>query len=486
MNANTLISHSAQLLKIIIKSPQPADRIAHQYFRGKKYIGSNDRKFISETTFLTQRFYTYAEFLTNKVFHNYEHILFHKNVPNLEQLEKHKKEIFICLIALIIFLKKFPDQSIYINKSTTLSYDIILDSILFFFQINQEDLNSVNSELNNMYTEHLSQINKLSLSDLNKPEYIELLSTVFSIPPYFLNSVRTLFSDIDDLIKLLNSFLSSAKVNLRVNLNKASSTNVIDFLKKENITASQSGIVPSAIILDSRANLNQNPLYLSGIIDIQDLGSQLISYAAAPHPQDSILDACAGAGGKSLMLAMIQNDSGSITATDIERKRLFEIPARAKRCGFKSIRHYLIQTKNKKNTQNSPLNKLYDIVFVDAPCSGAGTIRRMPMQKYKINEKYLAKISANQFEILTNYSKNVRPGGYLLYATCSVLPQENQNLVAQFLKHNPDFIPDPLAPALEKNNIHITSLKPEDYMLTLLPSVHQSDGFFIARLKRVE
>jgi 16S rRNA (cytosine967-C5)-methyltransferase len=130
-------------------------------------------------------------------------------------------------------------------------------------------------------------------------------------------------------------------------------------------------------------------------------------------------------------------------------------------------------------------NQLFDSVLIDAPCTGLGTIRRDPMKKYKITSKIAEKMQQKQLEILTAYSKFVKPGGILVYATCSVLSIENQSVIERFLSSDENFCGDSLADVFENYGIKVTGLKPDDFYLNLMPHIHGTDGFFMARMKKL-
>jgi 16S rRNA (cytosine967-C5)-methyltransferase len=215
---------------------------------------------------------------------------------------------------------------------------------------------------------------------------------------------------------------------------------------------------------------------------VQDEGSQLIGYALSPGPGEKVLDACAGAGGKTLHIADLTNGRASILATDMDFIRLRELGKRAYRAGIDSIKTQLIKSGKPIDIKNIGDNGLYDSVLVDAPCSGIGTVRRMPMQKYRLNEALLEKHAKKQLEILNNYSQLVKDGGILVYSTCSLMPEENSGVVGKFLSLHPEFCADPLEPVFSEHGIKLMGLSENSNTLTLFPHIHGTDGFFMARL----
>lgn len=276
----------------------------------------------------------------------------------------------------------------------------------------------------------------------------------------------------DDAPDVWRAMMLSAPLVLRVNLRRASRERVLQQLQLEEIKCAPGTISPAAIVVHQRVNLTQHPLYLNGIVEVQDEGSQLIGYACAPDQQMHVLDACAGAGGKALHIADLQNDRGRLVAHDIAWPRLKEISKRAARAGVRSIRV----------EHNVAFDKpLFDIVVVDAPCSGMGTVRRLPMVKWRLQPDVAARHGAKQLDILAQYAASVAPGGVLVYATCSILPVENEHVVSAFLETHPEFAPDDLAPVLDRMGVRIHTT---GHTLQCDPLHHSTDGLFVARMRR--
>ncbi len=276
----------------------------------------------------------------------------------------------------------------------------------------------------------------------------------------------------DDAPEVWRAMMQSAPMVLRVNLRRASRERVMKQLQSESIDCSLGEISPAAIVVHQRVNLTQHPLYLTGIVEIQDEGSQLIGFACAPDQHWHILDACAGAGGKTLHLADLQNDHGMLIAHDIAWPRLKEVSKRAARAGVRSIRVEHNATFARPQ---------FDMVVVDAPCSGMGTVRRLPMVKWRLQQDVAARHGAKQLDILVQYARAVAPGGVLIYATCSILPVENEHVVSAFLESHPEFVPDDLAPVWDRMGMHIQTT---GHTLQCDPLHHSTDGLFVARMRR--
>ena len=186
---------------------------------------------------------------------------------------------------------------------------------------------------------------------------------------------------------------------------------------------------PNALKLKERANVFTTEAFKNGFFEVQDASSQLVAEFLDVKPGMRVVDTCAGAGGKTLHLASMMENKGQIIAMDIYENKLHELKRRAKRNGAHNI-----ETRTIDSTK--VIKKLYDKadrVLIDAPCSGLGVLRRNPDAKWKLQQEFIEKIKVTQQEILQQYSKMVKPGGKLVYATCSVLPSENQKQIDVFL-----------------------------------------------------
>lgn len=221
-----------------------------------------------------------------------------------------------------------------------------------------------------------------------------------------------------------------ASVVLRTNTLKATRTELRNALSEEGISTFSLKNHQNALELEERANVFSTAVFKKGFFEVQDASSQLVAEYLDVKPGMRVIDACAGAGGKSLHLAALMENQGQIIAMDIFENKLKELKRRARRAGAHNIEPRLI-------TSSKVIKKLYDQadrVLIDAPCSGLGVLRRNPDAKWKLQPEFLEKLRNTQAEILERYSKMVKPGGKLVYATCSILPSENKEQIASFLK----------------------------------------------------
>jgi 16S rRNA (cytosine967-C5)-methyltransferase len=186
---------------------------------------------------------------------------------------------------------------------------------------------------------------------------------------------------------------------------------------------------PDALILTERANVFLTDAFKDGLFEVQDASSQLVAYFLDVQPGMRVVDTCAGAGGKTLHLASLMENKGQLIAMDLYESKLKQLKIRAKRNGAFNIEPRVIEsTKTIKK-----LHEKADRVLIDAPCSGLGVLKRNPDSKWKLQPEFIDNIRKVQAEVLENYSKIVKPGGKLVYATCSVLPSENQEQIKHFL-----------------------------------------------------
>jgi 16S rRNA (cytosine967-C5)-methyltransferase len=233
----------------------------------------------------------------------------------------------------------------------------------------------------------------------------------------------------------LHELNKKASVILRVNTLKISREALQRLLEKEEIQTQFLKEQPDALMLTERKNVFVTEAFKKGFFEVQDASSQLVAPFLDVKPGMRVVDTCAGAGGKTLHLASLMENKGQIIALDIYEHKLKELKKRARRDGAHNIDIRPIQsTKTVKKLKNSA-----DRVLIDAPCSGLGVLKRNPDAKWKLEPDFIENIKETQAEILDNYSKIVKNGGKLVYATCSILPSENEEQIDKFLKNHPEF-----------------------------------------------
>jgi 16S rRNA (cytosine967-C5)-methyltransferase len=227
---------------------------------------------------------------------------------------------------------------------------------------------------------------------------------------------------------------SPAPLVVRVNSIRTSPKELIRLLGKEEIEATPLDDFPDALLIEGKKNLRNSRLFKEGFFEIQDPSSQSLAHYVNPLPGERILDACAGGGGKSLHLASLSGNKTEIVASDLSDKRLEQLKVRSMRNKTNSIK---LVSKSELSRKFPP--GYFDKVLIDAPCSGSGVIRREPEKKYRLNSGQILKYAGIQLELLAEMSAWLKPQGKLYYATCSIFPAENQQVVAAFLKSSPGF-----------------------------------------------
>lgn len=277
----------------------------------------------------------------------------------------------------------------------------------------------------------------------------------------------------------------SAKFNepaspvLRINSILARRDDIIKIFEEKGVHARETGRSPFGIELQSRINLGAMDEYKNGLIEVQDEASQLAVIASDPQPGELVLDACAGAGGKSLMLAMLMENRGRIISSDISPAKLKELARRASRAKVT-----MIDTCAADKLDALRQKGRFDLVFVDAPCSGSGTFRRSPDLKWRIDGASLDERVKIQTSLLEKFASFAKPGGRIAYATCSVLAEENENIVEAFLRSHPFDIVC-VGEALEEHSISDEGLVSKNGFLKTNPCHGPWDGFFVAILRKM-
>ncbi len=282
----------------------------------------------------------------------------------------------------------------------------------------------------------------------------------------------------DDLLVLARALNSSAPLDLRVNTFKTTRDAVLAQLTAESMNLTPCLYSPIGLRLKNRPFLQKHPLFLDGSIEVQDEGSQLLGYLLAPKRGEMVVDFCAGAGGKTLMLGAMMRSTGRLYAFDVAEKRLAKLKPRVARSGLSNVHPMLIANEN--DTRIKRLAGKVDKVLVDAPCSGLGTLRRNPDLKWRQTPETVEELTQKQAAILASAARLLKPGGRLVYATCSILEEENAAIVNAFLANHADFSRLPANKILADQGITLDT--GEDLLLS--PSVHGTDGFFAAVLQR--
>ncbi len=305
-----------------------------------------------------------------------------------------------------------------------------------------------------------------------------------NVPEWLLPELRKGFGE--NLETELAALNTRAPVDLRVNMLKGERADIQERLAAENIETNPCEVSPWGLRSTSNARVTHTKTFNEGLVEIQDLGSQLTCLVAGVQPGERVVDLCAGAGGKALALSAMLSGEGSVIACDTDPRRLGRLKPRAERAGAGTIdtRRLHPFDPNLPDPDLEDLEGLADCVFVDAPCSGTGAWRRQPEARWQLTPEKLEGYRAAQVEVLIRGARLVRPGGRLIYVTCSVLPCENDEQIDGFLREItmfqerdwrsgwPDGVPKPSAP--------------EGPRLRLTPHSTGTDGFFATFLERTQ
>jgi 16S rRNA (cytosine967-C5)-methyltransferase len=289
-----------------------------------------------------------------------------------------------------------------------------------------------------------------------------------------------LLADRDEaaLLRLAHSLNRAAPLDLRVNVLKAERDAVLERLRADGFDAAPGRYSPQAIRLGGKPALQKHPLFIDGAFEVQDEGSQLLGLLVQPKRSELVVDFCAGAGGKTLQLGALMRSIGRLYAFDVSEKRLAKLKPRMARAGLSNVHPVLIAHENAAKIKR--LAGKADRVLVDAPCTGLGTLRRNPDLKWRQSPEAVAEMVAKQGAILAAAARLVRPGGRLVYATCSLLTEENDAVVDAFLAAHPEFQTVSAEAVLDKQGVALATGE----RLRLSPDVHDTDGFFAAVMER--
>lgn len=442
MKKSSLVGHVVELLDLIRPLKQPADNIIKEFFRARHYLGSKDRRFISDSVYGILRSYrllkTYAE----------------------DGMKKSG-----------IAASQVPSVLIYISYALRIQNEellSVLPDVQGFWRISYPRV-----ECENVLNAILHST--LPTEMLNDP--IRRIALTCSFPGSIVDEWVQRYGE-SEAIHLCDVLNQPAPTVVRVNSLKTSVEECQASLAKEGIETTRTRLSPYGLVLGKRVNAQAIQSYKNGWFEMQDEGSQLLSLLLEPKPGTIIVDACAGGGGKTVHIAALMNNEGELHSIDVDEKRLWNIRPRLERAGVTIAQLHLA---GKEKDRIALLKNEAHAVLVDAPCSGVGTFRRNPATKLSFSNEYVEQISKTQRSVLETYSELVKPGGRLVYTTCTLLWKENEGVVEDFLAAHPEFTAVSASEILERQSIPLEFSS--DY-LTLLPHKTGTDGFFAAVLQR--
>ena len=282
----------------------------------------------------------------------------------------------------------------------------------------------------------------------------------------------------EEAMRIAQGLLNPAPLDLRANLARISREEVLERLARDGIEAAATPYSAAGVRLKGKPAINHHALFRDGLIEVQDEGSQLLAWLVAARRGEMVADYCAGAGGKTLALAMLMRGAGRIYAMDVSARRLAALSPRAARAQVSNIHPLALGGENDARAKR--LAGKLDRVLVDAPCSGFGTLRRNPDLKWRHGVQAIGELAEKQRRILAAAARLVKPGGRLVYATCSILGEENELIADAFASAHPDFTKIHAGTILAPHKI---ALDVGEH-LRLWPHVHGTDGFFAAAFER--
>ncbi len=417
------LAGSIELLSEIGGAPRrPADAVANAFFRDRRFIGSGDRRAVSDRVWRVLRAQRRLTWWLGRG----------RMAPTARMLV----------------------------ASSLLTEGWTLDGVGQSFSGGQ------------FGPDTLDQVEKSALRNIegHSDDHPDMPDAVrLEIPDWILPKLAARFAAA--LTAEMAAMNAPATLDLRVNLLKGTRELAQAALAAEGLDCAPTPLSPWGLRIAERRSVTTGPAFQTGLVEIQDEGSQLVAALVDARPEMRVADWCAGAGGKTLALAMTMENRGHIVACDVSVPRLDGAVRRLRRAGVHNVERHLIAPGDKWAKRRAGS---FDRVLVDAPCTGTGTWRRNPDARQRLTERDLLELVDKQAMILDAAAGLVRIGGRLVYATCSLLPEENEAQVSAFLTRHPDFAVRPLA----------DGPWPAGEFLSLTPLQHGTDGFFAAVLER--
>lgn len=414
------VQTSIEAVASVFQTPRPADAVLSAFFRARRFIGSKDRSAIAEEVYAVLRAHARVGWWTERI--------------------------------------GLPQDA----RSQVLIWNM-LDGVTY------EQLHEICSGGKyapaQLTPDEAKALRRIEGGTLDHPEMPS--SVKYECPEWAEAGLRARFGA--DFYRELSAMLESAPLDLRVNVLKCDRATALKSLTEEGIRAKPTPYSPLGIRVEGRPPLGTSKSFKAGLVEIQDEGSQMVAGLVDAKAGEQVVDFCAGAGGKTLAIAAAMHNKGRVIACDVLDKRLKRAAERFRRAGL-----FNIETRPLTSERDPWVKRhkgMFDRVLVDAPCSGVGVWRRNPDSRWRVLGPGLSELVPLQYSILESASRLVKAGGRLVYATCSMLNEENAAQIEKFVQAHPEF------------SIVKCGLDGSDY-LEMTPARHQTDGFFGAVLER--
>lgn len=417
------IQAAIELLELIDEQKMPADRLMAKYFRDHRYIGSKDKATISEWLYLTLR----------------------------------RKAMYAWLAEQI----GLPVEPRVIIAVAVAQSDLVVTEMFNGVEYAPKKLS---------HTEKTALTSSLSLIKLDAaPDWVRL-----NIPEWLVPKLQHSLGDMFEAEML--ALQDRATTDIRVNTLKTTRESLIKELESQGFSPQPTPLSPNGLRFSTRVSLFNQNSFKNGWFEVQDEGSQLIATVCDVKPGMRVVDFCAGAGGKTLALSAMMENKGVLHACDVHSKRLQNLTKRTKRAGVHNVQVHLLSSERDKWVKRN--SGKMDIVLIDAPCTGTGTWRRNPDAKWSLQNEDLQNLMKIQNNILESAARLLKPGGKLFYATCSLLENENEQQVEQFLSENRTFSAASITNIDGNNDLY----QLRNHQLRTFPAKSAMDGFFVAAL----
>jgi len=422
------VQAAIELLEEVLDTNRPADGVLSSYFRNRRYIGAGDRRSISE---------------------------------QIWRILRHRARLTWSLGT------DHPSARLFVAANMIRGEGKTVDAVAGLYSGAKNGPSPLLAHEKRMIERVTTR------DDTTMPREVK-----FELPWWLLQKFDTAFGEgADAELAALNV---EAALDLRVNALKSTRGAMMALLKEEGHTPQETPLSPLGIRLAGRISLGDHKGFKDGLFEVQDEASQLCAQLVDAQPGSAVMDLCAGAGGKTLAIAGTMANKGRLIACDVSIGRLERSKLRLRRAGVHNATLRILEDKDKwiKRQAGS-----FDRVLVDAPCTGTGAWRRNPDARWHLTPENLDSLAATQTQVLEQGAGLVKLGGRLIYSTCSLLPEENQDRVAAFLASHPGFKVIPVADVWSQ--ILTAPCPASDPYLTLSPNRTGTDGFFVALLERV-